>query len=182
MGNRLTRIYTRTGDYGTTALADGMRLSKGDLRIEVMGGIDELNCAIGLTLAQGAAMVAGELEPVQHRLFELGAELAQPGARRTLPRHVETLEVQIDAWNRDLPTLREFVLPGGGLAAASCHLARALCRSAERRLVRLAGAESVNPESLRYLNRLSDFLFVAARILARGQGAETLWQPEPPAS
>jgi len=178
MGDRLTRIYTRTGDEGSTGLASGTRLPKDHPRIEALGCIDELNSLIGLTLAQNAWEIAQILAPVQHQLFELGAELAQPGAIRILPRHVTGLEASIDAWNARLPPLREFVLPGGNPAAASCHLARAVCRRAERRLVGLATIEPCNHESLRYLNRLSDFLFAAARVLARTTGSETLWQPE----
>ncbi len=181
MGTRLNRIVTRAGDDGTTRLADGTHLRKDDPRIEVIGCVDELNSAIGMVAAQGGGdEIAPALRQIQHSLFELGAELAQPGARRMGPRFVEGLETQLEAWNRQLPPLREFVLPGGSPAAAACHLARAICRRAERRLVRLAGLEPVNPESLRYLNRLADLLFVAARVLARKEGAEVLWEPDSP--
>jgi cob(I)alamin adenosyltransferase len=180
VANRRVPIYTRRGDEGTTALATGSRLPKHHLRIETLGAIDELNSAIGLTRAQRALAVDETLERVQHELFELGAELAQPGNPRILPLQVRHLEMQIDTWDQALAPLQEFILPGGGPVAATCHLARAICRRAERSLVRLAAAESLNPESLRYLHRLSDLLFVAARVLARQAGPEVPWRPQAP--
>ncbi len=176
------RIYTRGGDQGTTALADGTRLPKHQLRVEVLGALDELNSAIGVTRAQGASEVDGALERVQQELFELGAELAHPGISRILPAQTRWLETQIDTWEPSLPPLRGFILPGGGPAAASCHLARAICRRAERALVRLAASETLNPQALCYLNRLGDFLFVAARVLGRGEGPEVLWRSQGPST
>lgn len=178
MTDRLTRIYTRRGDDGTTGLADGTRLSKDHPGIEVLGCLDEVNSLIGLVRSEAGADAPGELSRIQNQLFELGAELAAPGARRIREQDVSWLEQALDAYNASLPPLREFILPGGGRAAACCHLARSVCRRAERRLVRLARDEEVNPQALRYLNRLSDLLFVAARVLARRDDAgEVFWQP-----
>jgi cob(I)alamin adenosyltransferase len=181
MGYRLSRIYTRTGDGGTTGLADGRRVSKNHPRVAVTGEVDELNCLLGLVLAHAPPPdVSAVLGRLQHELFELGAELA--GAPpRLAPEWTEALESDLDRFNEALPPLREFVLPGGDVAAAFCHLARAVCRRAERRAWRLAGEEEVRPDVLRYLNRLSDLLFVLARVLTRRvSGAETLWKPRPP--
>jgi cob(I)alamin adenosyltransferase len=182
MSNRLTRIYTRTGDDGTTGLADGARVPKDSLRVEAMGEVDELNSVLGLVIHFAGAGAPAELSQVQHRLFEVGAELALPGQTRIARSDVTALEQALDHHNAALPPLREFILPGGDAAAAHCHLARSLCRRAERRLVRLAREESVNPDTLRYLNRLSDLLFVLARVLARRDGgSEAFWQPGRPA-
>ncbi len=177
MGHRLSRIYTRTGDDGTTGLADGTRVSKASARVEAYGTVDELNAAIGLVLSAAIPMPVREiLTRIQHELFELGAELATPGATTMTSRAVERLETQLDTFNATLPPLKEFILPGGGRAAATCHLARTIARRAERCLVALAANEDVNPEGLRYLNRLSDLLFVLARILTRvAAGEEILW-------
>lgn len=179
MAKRLTRIYTRTGDDGTTGLADGSRLDKDSLRIEAMGSIDELNSLLGLLLADDLpAGVRDVLAPLQHRLFDLGGELAIPGAEVVRDAWVSALEQALDGFNAELPPLENFVLPGGSTAAAHCHLARSICRRAERDLLRLSRAEPVNSAGLKYLNRLSDLLFVVARILARQHGGEeTLWQP-----
>jgi len=181
MGNRLSKIVTRTGDDGTTGLGDGTRTSKEALRIEAMGSIDELNCVLGVLLSGGALSPPIEacLTEIQHDLFDLGGELAIPGSTRIADDRVQWLDAQVEAFNADLPPLKEFVLPGGGTAAAACHVARATCRRAERRLWTLARAESVRAASLHFLNRLSDLLFVLARVLARAQrGGEALWQPE----
>lgn len=180
MADRRARIYTRSGDEGTTGIADGSRFAKQALRIEALGDVDELNSAIGVTRAQGAAEVDEALERVQQELFELGAELAHPGTRRILPAQVQWLETRIDAWEEGLTPLQGFILPGGSAAAAGCHLARAVCRRAERSLVRLANAETLNPDTLRYLNRLADFLFVAARVLACTEGPEVRWRSQVP--
>ncbi|MCU0836561.1 MAG: cob(I)yrinic acid a,c-diamide adenosyltransferase [Chromatiaceae bacterium] len=181
MSHRLTRITTRTGDDGTTGLADGTRLPKDALRIEALGALDELNSQLGLVALYAAADPPAEITQAQHRLFELGAELALPGQVRIQPGDVTAMEQAIAARNAELPPLREFILPGGNAAAAHCHLARAVCRRAERRLVQLARSEGLNPESLRYLNRLSDLLFVLARVLARHHGgSEVFWQPDAP--
>ncbi len=178
---RLTRIYTRTGDDGTTGLADGQRVHKDSARIDAIGELDELNSQLGVVRA---LLVPGDpldsrLAQIQHRLFDLGGELALPGQTVVQASWVERLEHWLDELNGELPSLREFVLPGGNLPAAQCHLARAVCRRAERALLRLSRAESVNSASLKYLNRLSDLLFVIARMLARRDGGqEVYWQKE----
>jgi cob(I)alamin adenosyltransferase len=179
MGNRLSKIYTRTGDDGSTGLGDGARVSKESLRVEAYGSVDETNSALGLVLAVPAlpAAVRSCLTEVQHDLFDLGGELCIPGHRMIMPAHVERLERELDGFNEPLPALKDFILPGGGPAAAACHMARAICRRAERRCWSLARAESVAPDALKYLNRLSDLLFVIARVLARTEsGSEVLWR------
>lgn len=180
MANRLTKIYTRTGDDGTTGLADGSRVAKDDMRFEVLGGLDELNALVGLIMVHAQPNVPPELTRIQNQLFDLGAELATPGAERTRPTDVAWLEASLDGYNADLPPLKEFILPGGGTAATVCHLGRAVCRRTERRLVSLGREETLNPQTLRYVNRLSDLLFVLARVLARrDSGGDVLWQPQP---
>ena len=179
MGNRLSKIYTRTGDDGTTGLGDGGRVAKESLRVEAYGAVDEANSAVGMVLAVAGLPEAARrcLTEVQHDLFDLGGELCIPGHRMITPAYVERLESELDAFNETLPPLKEFILPGGGAAAAACHLARAVCRRAERRCWSLAREESVAPEALKYLNRLSDLLFVLARVLARGSDAgEITWR------
>jgi len=181
VGNRLSKIYTRTGDDGSTGLGDGSRVPKDGARVEAYGTVDETNSAIGLVLAVPGlpADVRDRLTAVQHELFDLGGELCIPGHRAIEAAHVAALEQALDAFNDRLPPLKEFILPGGGPAAAACHLARATCRRAERRCWTLARAETVAPEALRYLNRLSDLLFVIARVLARHEnGSEVLWRHE----
>lgn len=181
MGNRLSKIYTRTGDDGTTGLGDGSRVPKDGARVEAYGCVDEANSAIGMVLAVPGVPqdVALLLTRVQHELFDLGGELCIPGHRAIEPAHVQALERALDEFNDRLPPLKEFILPGGGPAAAACHLARATCRRAERRAWTLARAESVAKEPLQYLNRLSDLLFVLARVLARHEsGSEVLWKHE----
>ncbi len=182
MGYRLSKIYTRTGDKGTTGLGDGRRVAKNDLRIEAIGCADELNSLIGLIIAQGVpANIEQHLTLIQHRMFDLGGELAMPGYTALTGERITQLEEQLDALNADLPPLEEFILPGGNLAAAHCHHARTVCRRAERRLTTLAGqeVEEVSENALKYLNRLSDYLFVAARTLARMEGgAEIYWSKE----
>jgi cob(I)alamin adenosyltransferase len=177
---RLTRIYTRTGDDGSTGLAGGERVRKDSARIGAIGAVDELNATIGLL--RGAAPpepVDEVLEAVQHRLFDLGGELAMPGTELLAASRVQELEQALDRFNADLPPLQEFILPGGNEAAARCHLARTVCRRAERELLRLARDETVNPVSGRYLNRLSDLLFVLARVLARRDGGrEVYWRKD----
>lgn len=181
MANRLTKIYTRTGDDGTTGLADGSRVAKDDTRFEVLGGLDELNALVGLIMVHAQPNVPPEFTRIQNQLFDLGAELATPGAERTKPTDVTWLEASLDRYNADLPPLKEFILPGGGAAATVCHLGRAVCRRTERRLVSLGREETLNPQTLRYVNRLSDLLFVLARVLARrDSGGDVLWQPQPP--
>lgn len=179
MGHRLSRIVTRTGDDGTTGLADGQRVGKDSARIEASGAVDELNCAIGILLAQPGLSSDIEqcLVECQHELFDLGSELSIPGSSFIGPKHIERLEAAVERLNSELPPLKEFVLPGGGSAAASCHLARAICRRAERRGWALMRHEPIGGDLLRYLNRLSDLLFVMARVLARASiGTEVLWR------
>lgn len=178
MGNRLSKIYTRTGDDGTTGLGDGSRTPKDSERVEAYGTVDEANSAIGVVLAVDVVPeeVRRCLTEVQHDLFELGGELCIPGHSAVTQSHVDRLEQDLDRFNADLPRLKEFILPGGGSAAAACHLARTIVRRAERRTQTLAGAEDLRPEVIRYLNRLSDLLFVVARVLARFEsGQEVLW-------
>jgi len=178
MGNRLSKIYTRTGDDGSTGLGDGTRVGKESLRVEAYGTVDEANSAVGTVL--GVPALSPEirrcLTQVQHDLFDLGGELCIPGHVMIGAAHVGRLEKELDAFNAGLPALEEFILPGGGQAAAACHLARAVTRRAERRCWSLARTEAVSPEALKYLNRLSDLLFVMARVLARSADGEVLWR------
>lgn len=179
MGKRLTKIYTRTGDDGTTGLGDGSRLAKDSLRIEAIGSVDALNSHIGRVLAQGGMpeAVRACLENVQHDLFELGAELCLPGLTKIEDAHLARLERELDGFNADLPGLKEFILPGGSLAAADAHIARTACRAAERVVVALGRAEPGGDGARKYLNRLSDLLFVLARVLNRAAGRpDVLWQ------
>ena len=178
MGNRLSKIYTRTGDDGSTGLGDGTRVAKESLRVEAYGTVDEANSAVGIVL--GVPALSPEirrcLTQVQHDLFDLGGELCIPGHVMIGAAHVGRLEQELDAFNAGLPALKEFILPGGGQAAAACHLARAVTRRAERRCWSLARTEAVSPEALKYLNRLSDLLFVIARVLARSADGEVVWR------
>jgi cob(I)alamin adenosyltransferase len=180
VGNRLSKIYTRTGDDGTTGLGDGTRVAKDSARVNAYGTVDELNSAIGIVLAQALPdRIREVLTQAQHDLFDLGGELCIPGMAMVEDADVERLETMLDAFNDDLPPLKDFILPGGGLAAAHCHLARTICRRAEREVVTLSHHDAVRPEATRYLNRLSDLLFVLARVLARESGhGEVLWQHE----
>jgi len=188
---RLNRIYTRTGDDGTTGLGDGSRRPKHDLRVEAFGAVDEANCAIGLARLETAAAedpllksIEATLARAQNDLFDLGADLCAPaeaGAKdqrlRVAPLQVERLERDIDALNAELAPLRSFVLPGGTRAAAALHQARVVCRRAERRMTALAAVETVGAAALAYVNRLSDYLFVAARIANDRGRADVLWVP-----
>ena len=179
MGNRLSRIYTRTGDDGSTGLGDGMRVPKEHLRVEAYGTVDEANSAVGVVLAVPGLPqdIVDCLVETQHRLFDLGGELCIPGHRAIEASDVERLETTLDHFNDRLPPLKDFILPGGGPAAAACHVARTVTRRAERRVWALARAENVAPEVPQYLNRLSDLLFVVARVLARHEnGSEVLWR------
>ncbi len=178
MGNRLSKIYTRTGDDGTTGLGDGTRVPKNHPRVEAFGSVDELNSAVGILLCYALPPVVREqLVEIQHDLFDLGGELCLPGHQAIDESFIQRLENALDAHNENLPPLKEFILPGGSKAAAHCHLARAICRRAERRLWSLADQEEINPQCIRYLNRLSDLLFVIARVLAReDHGHEVLWK------
>jgi cob(I)alamin adenosyltransferase len=183
----LNRIYTRTGDGGETALVDGSRVPKNAPRVAAYGTVDELNATLGLARLHGAGAIAEGIARVQNDLFDLGADLATPGYEndaaakrqplRIVAPQVERLEREIDAMNDDLAPLRSFVLPGGSALAAHLHLARTVCRRAERLTVTLAGTETVNPETVRYLNRLSDWLFVAARVANDLGTGDILWVP-----
>jgi cob(I)alamin adenosyltransferase len=177
MGNRLSKIYTRTGDDGSTGLATGERVPKHDARIATTGDVDELNSALALILAEEeTSNIRSMLLRVQQDLFEVGAELSLPGYSGVTDGCVRRLEQDLDLLNDSLPPLQDFVLPGGPRAAAACHLARAVCRRAERSAWYLAETVQLNPTLLRYLNRLSDLLFVMARHLTLESGAvETLW-------
>jgi cob(I)alamin adenosyltransferase len=178
MGNRLSKIYTRTGDDGSTGLGDGSRVAKENLRVEAYGTVDETNSALGVILGNPAlpAEIRRALTEIQHDLFDLGGELCIPGHLMIKPAHVDRLEAELDGLNEGLTPLKEFILPGGGPAAAACHLARAICRRAERRCWSLARTESVSADALKYLNRLSDLLFVMARVLARSADGEVVWR------
>jgi len=177
MGNRLSKIYTRTGDKGTTGLGDGSRVEKDNLRVEAFGTVDELNSTVGLVLAAKLPInIQSILNRVQHELFDLGGELCMPGTTLIPGSYIDGLEADLDRLNENLPPLKDFILPGGSESAARCHLARTVCRRAERLVVALARDEDVNEATIRYLNRLSDFLFVAARVLVREDGgSEVIW-------
>jgi cob(I)alamin adenosyltransferase len=178
VGNRLSRIYTRTGDDGSTGLGDGTRTGKDSARVSAYGTVDEANSAIGVVLAAPgvAEDVRALLTTVQHQLFDLGGELCIPGHAAIGAQDVAALERQLDHYNDPLPPLKDFILPAGGEAAARCHLARTIVRRAERETVALGRLEPVRAEAIHYLNRLSDLLFVLARVLARADGAgEVLW-------
>ena len=177
MGHRLSKIYTRTGDGGTTGLADGSRVEKDSPRIHAMGDVDELNSHIGAILLHRLdEPVRDCLVDVQHALFDIGGELAIPGSKIVSASYVKQLETQLDEFNAGLPPLKEFILPGGGAAAVACHIARSMCRRAERRIIEVGRDTGVNEESRRYLNRLSDLLFVLARCLARIDSGEVFWE------
>ncbi len=179
MGHRLSKIYTRTGDDGTTGLADGSRVDKDDIRVEAMGAVDELNSYVGRILSHKVPTEMREcLTDVQHTLFDIGGELAIPGSSTVTAEDVASLESVLDEFNAPLPPLKEFILPGGGGAATSTHVARAVCRRAERRLLQLSRRDQVNANSRAYLNRLSDLFFVLARVLARTHGSEVYWDPK----
>ena len=179
MGHRLSKIVTRTGDDGTTGLGDGARVGKDSARIAVLGDIDELNSALGCVIAEAPPeRLRAILAAVQNDLFDLGGEISIPGRSALWDAHVEQLESVVERLREPLPPLRDFILPGGSRAAAACHLARAVCRRAERSLVALGRHEAVSELSIRYMNRLSDVLFLMARTLNAEAGqAETLWNP-----
>jgi cob(I)alamin adenosyltransferase len=186
MGFRLSKIYTRTGDSGETGLGDGRRVPKDHPRVEAIGEVDTLNSQLGLLLAQlnevvpktpGLREVIEVLEPCQHRLFDLGGELAMPAYQALNVVEVERLEAAIDRWNDELGPLENFILPGGSALIAQAHVCRSLARGAERRCQHLNAVEPLQGVGLAYINRLSDLLFVAARLIARRQGvAEVLWR------
>lgn len=188
MGNRLTKIYTRTGDDGTTGLADGSRVSKSDSIFVVMGDVDELNAHIGMILAQINGLTAEKLEAfttisislstVQHLLFNVGGELAMPEYIGISEAHISWLESEIDAFNEELPALKDFILPAGSILVSQIHIARTVCRRAERQAVNLQlnNKEAISANALKLLNRLSDWLFVLSRYCAKVEGSkEVLW-------
>jgi cob(I)alamin adenosyltransferase len=179
MGHRLTKIYTRTGDDGTTGLADGSRVAKDDARIEAIGTVDELNSAIGLLLTEDLSVaIKNPLTAIQHQLFDIGAELSLPDYASVTETHITQLENLIDHFNADLEPLKEFILPGGSRAASVCHLCRTICRRAERRLITLNHSEKISAAILKYLNRLSDLLFVLCRVINKDNNhPDVLWQP-----
>ena len=179
---KLNKIYTRTGDGGSAGLVDGSRVSKSSLRMAAIGEVDEANAAIGVAIAAlGRGEVPQMLLRIQNDLFDLGADVATPGeidgALRIIAAQVNRLEGEIDAMNADLEPLTSFILPSGTAGVSALHLARAIVRRAERSAVALAERESLNAQLLAYLNRLSDHLFVAARLVAAGEGGDVLWQP-----
>ncbi|WP_341647094.1 cob(I)yrinic acid a,c-diamide adenosyltransferase [Thauera sp. SDU_THAU2] len=178
MGNRLSKIYTRTGDAGTTGLGDGRRVSKDSLRIHALGEIDETNSVVGLLLCEELPEdVRALLTDVQHDLFDLGGEVCIPGMSMITDRQVTHLENELDRFNEPLEPLKDFILPGGTRAAALAHHARTVCRRAERALVAVALEETINDGPRQYLNRLSDLLFVLGRVLNRAGGrGDVLWQ------
>ncbi|MCW5661121.1 MAG: cob(I)yrinic acid a,c-diamide adenosyltransferase [Burkholderiaceae bacterium] len=182
MGHRLTRIATRTGDDGTTGLADGSRVPKSHLRIAALGDVDELNSQLGVLLAEPLPDdVRVLLQQIQHQLFNLGGELSLPGQTLLKPEEVAALDVALEHYNATLPALAEFILPGGARSAALAHVARTVARRAERALVVLGAADAVNAAPRQYLNRLSDLLFVLARVLNRANldglgGDDVYWR------
>ncbi len=180
MGHRLSKITTRTGDGGETGLGDGSRITKDSARVRALGDIDELNSAIGLILAEDIpAEARAALEHIQHDLFDLGGETSIPGHSMVSEQQLLALEAHVESWNATLPSLKEFILPGGTRAAAAAHLARAICRRAERSLVDLGRTEKVGSHGRQYLNRLSDLLFVLGRILNRHDGrGDVQWRHE----
>ena len=180
MGHRLSKITTRTGDDGTTGLGDGSRVAKDSERVEALGAVDELNSSIGMLLAEGLPEdLRDVLLDVQHSLFDLGGELSIPGYTLLSEPNVLKIESYLEKYNKNLPPLKDFILPGGGKAAALCHMARSTCRKAERRVVSLSKSSEVSPLAQQYLNRLSDLLFVLARYLNRyAKVGDVIWQRE----
>ena len=178
MGNRLSNIITRTGDKGTTGMADGSRRAKNDIRVHCLGEVDELNATIGVALGfleESAEQQA--LFAVQHDLFDIGAELCQPGKNLIQQAHVDAIEASAEQFNEPLPPLKEFILPGGSQSVAFLHLARTVCRRVERSLLSLKEAEDLNPITTQYINRLSDLLFIIARSAAHQDcGSEVYWR------
>ncbi len=186
MGKRLSKIYTRTGDAGDTGLGDGNRIPKDDTRIHAIGTVDELNSHIGLLIAEiqledpsKTSPINGHLTNLQHQLFDIGGELSIPGHLTIKAENVSSIEQAIDFLNAELPSLDNFILPGGSKLIALFHIARSVCRRAERELITLNRQTSINQESIRFLNRLSDYLFVAARFLAKQLAIdEVLWESD----
>jgi cob(I)alamin adenosyltransferase len=180
MGNRLSKISTRTGDDGTTGLGDGSRTGKDSLRIHALGDVDELNSFVGLLLCEDMpAEMREELVSIQHDLFDLGGELCIPGYQMIKDEHVARLDALVERYNADLPMLKEFILPAGSRAASLAHVCRTVCRRAERSIVALSSSDTINPQPRKYVNRLSDLMFVLSRVLNRhAGGSDVLWQHE----
>ncbi len=180
MANRLSKIYTKTGDKGTTGLGDGTRVAKDSLRVAAMGDVDELNSIIGIIQTETLQPnIHAALTAIQHDLFDMGGEICMPGYAMIKAERVAALETQLDAWNDTLSPLKEFILPGGSRVAAYCHLARTVCRRAERTMTTLNSQEKITEISLQYINRLSDLLFVLCRILNKNANVpDVLWQNE----
>ncbi|WP_339941660.1 cob(I)yrinic acid a,c-diamide adenosyltransferase [Undibacterium luofuense] len=180
MGNRLSKIATRTGDAGTTGLGDGSRVDKDALRVHAMGDVDELNSQIGVLLCEDLPQaMREELISIQHDLFDLGGELCIPGFQLITDAQVSRLDGLLEKYNADLPPLKDFILPGGSRAAAIAHVCRTVCRRAERAIVSVGKAEALNDAPRQYMNRLSDLLFVLSRVLNRyAGGQDVLWQKE----
>jgi cob(I)alamin adenosyltransferase len=180
MGNRLSKIATRTGDNGTTGLGDGSRTGKDSLRVHAMGDVDELNSHIGLLLCEDLpSAMREELISIQHDLFDLGGELCIPGYTIITEVHVARLDALLEKYNADLPPLKEFILPAGSRAASLAHVCRTVCRRAERSIVGLGNSDAINDGPRRYMNRLSDLMFVLSRVLNRyAGGADVLWEKD----
>ncbi|MGE5622529.1 MAG: cob(I)yrinic acid a,c-diamide adenosyltransferase [Bacillota bacterium] len=180
MGNRLSKIATRTGDNGTTGLGDGSRVGKDSLRVHAMGDVDELNSHIGLLLCEELpSALREELVSIQHDLFDLGGELCIPGYTLINDTHVARLDALLEKYNADLPPLKDFILPAGSRAAALAHVCRTICRRGERAIVSLGNSEKINDNPRRYMNRLSDLLFVISRVLNRfAGGSDVLWEKD----
>ena len=180
MGNRLSKIATRTGDNGTTGLGDGSRTSKDSLRVHAMGDVDELNSHVGLLLCEDLpSALREELISIQHDLFDLGGELCIPGYKIISEQQVARLDTLLEKYNADLPSLKDFILPAGSRAASQAHVCRTVCRRAERAIVALGQADSINENPRHYMNRLSDLLFVLSRVLNRhAGGSDVLWEKD----
>jgi len=180
MGNRLSKIATRTGDKGTTGLGDGSRIAKDALRVHAMGDVDELNSQIGVLLCEDMPeQMKQELFSIQHDLFDMGGELCIPGYTMITDTQVERLDALLEKYNADLPPLKDFILPGGSRAAAIANVCRTVCRRAERAIVSVGNAETINDAPRQYMNRLSDLLFVLSRVLNRyAGGSDVLWEKE----
>ena len=180
MGYMLSKIYTRTGDKGTTGMADGRRIDKDDVQVDVIGNVDELNSIMGMLICKTEDIKLADIFiTIQHDLFNLGGQISMPDMKLLSAERTVWLEQKLDEMNQDLPPLKEFILPGGTEAAATCHLARSVSRRAERSIVSLGKNMNVSADVQAYINRLSDFLFVAARVLSRQQGGkEVYWNSE----
>ncbi len=179
MGHRLSKIYTRTGDKGTTGLGDGSRVKKSSLRIRCIGALDELNASVGILVSHCTNPSVNELLTlIQHHIFDLGGDLCLPGQCRIPAEYTSKIEAELDNYNTELSPLKEFILPGGSIASSFCHQSRTVCRRAECEMSALAEYEDVNPHALTYINRLSDLFFVLARILNKSDNIpDVLWQP-----